>query len=105
VPIVPGALQIFTGSLFTRWTNGGRRGERAVTVSGRHPVPAGDITWDPSWAVIGSEDKVIPPGVKRSQAERAGAKATEVDGSHVSLVSHPEVVVDTILAAAAGVAD
>jgi len=59
----------------------------------------------PSWAVVGTADKVIPAGVKRVQAERAGSKVTEVDGSHVSLVSHPQVTIDTILAAAAHVAD
>jgi pimeloyl-ACP methyl ester carboxylesterase len=59
----------------------------------------------PSWAVIGTEDKVIPPAVQRSMAERAGAKITEVAGSHVSMVSHPEVAIDTILAAAAHVAE
>jgi hypothetical protein len=36
-------------------------------------------------------------------AERANAKITEVAGSHVSMVSHPQVTVDAILAAAAAV--
>jgi pimeloyl-ACP methyl ester carboxylesterase len=52
---------------------------------------------------VGTEDKVIPPAVQRSMAERAGAKITEVDGSHVSMVSHPQTAIDTILAAAAHV--
>jgi hypothetical protein len=38
-------------------------------------------------------------------AERAGAKITEVAGSHVSMVSHPQVTIDAILAAAASVGD
>jgi hypothetical protein len=38
-------------------------------------------------------------------AERAGATITEVAGSHVSMVSHPHVTVDAILAAANAVAD
>jgi len=81
-------------------------GQRPITLAA-NTTPSGPAAWRtlPSWAVIGTEDRVIPPGVKRSQAERAGAKATEVDGSHVSLVSHPQVVVDTILAAAADVTD
>ena len=33
-------------------------------------------------------------------AQRAGAKITEVDSSHVVMVSHPEVVTDVILDAA-----
>jgi pimeloyl-ACP methyl ester carboxylesterase len=59
----------------------------------------------PSWAVIGTEDRIIPPAVQRSMAERAGAKITEVNASHVSMVSHPDVTIDTILAAAAHVGD
>ncbi|GIF23582.1 pimeloyl-ACP methyl ester carboxylesterase [Actinoplanes tereljensis] len=81
-------------------------GQRPITLSA-NTTPSAAPAWKnlPSWAVIGTEDKVIPPGVKRSQAERAGAKTTEVEGSHVSLVSHPQVVIDTILAAAAHVTD
>ncbi|MFF5294370.1 alpha/beta fold hydrolase [Paractinoplanes globisporus] len=59
----------------------------------------------PSWAVVGTEDRIIPPAVQRSMAERAGAKITEVNASHVSMVSHPDVTIDTILAAAAHVGD
>ena len=38
-------------------------------------------------------------------AERAGAKITDVAGSHVSMVSHPQVTIETILDAAAQVGD
>jgi hypothetical protein len=38
-------------------------------------------------------------------AERAGATITEVAGSHVSMVSKPQVTIDAILAAAASVGD
>ena len=55
----------------------------------------------PSWAVIGTEDRVIPPATQRSMAERAGATITEVAASHVSMVSHPSVTIDAILAAVA----
>jgi predicted xylose isomerase-like sugar epimerase len=39
--------------------------------------------------------------VIRSMAERAGATITEIDASHVVMVSHPEVVADVIRMAAA----
>jgi hypothetical protein len=39
----------------------------------------------------------------RSMAERAGATITEVEGSHVVMVSQPDAVADVILAAAAAV--
>jgi pimeloyl-ACP methyl ester carboxylesterase len=78
--------------------------QRPITLSAN---TTGSITaaWKtlPSWAVVGTEDKVIPAAVQRSMYERAGAKITEVAGSHVSMVSHPQVSIDTILAAAAHV--
>lgn len=69
---------------------------------GANVGPTTAAAWNeiPSWAVIGTEDKVIPPAVQRSMAERAGATITEVAGSHVSMVSHPDVTVAAILAAA-----
>ena len=58
-----------------------------------------------SWAVIGTEDRVIPPATQRSMAERAGSTITEVAASHVSMVSHPEAAIAAIQAAAAAVGD
>ena len=40
----------------------------------------------PSWTVIGTEDRVIPPATQRRMAERAGSTITEVAASHVSMV-------------------
>ena len=54
--------------------------------------------------MVGTEDRVIPPGTQRRMAEPAGAAITEVAGSHVSMVSHPQDSLDAILAAAANVA-
>jgi pimeloyl-ACP methyl ester carboxylesterase len=64
-------------------------------------TPSGPPAWKtiPSWAVLGTEDRVIPIDVQRRLAERAGATVTEVDASHVSMVSRPEVTIATILAA------
>jgi pimeloyl-ACP methyl ester carboxylesterase len=79
-------------------------GQRPITL-GANTTPSGPPAWKtlPSWAVIGTEDRVIPPATQRSMAERAGATVTEVAGSHVSMVSHPQVTVDAILAAVAAV--
>jgi pimeloyl-ACP methyl ester carboxylesterase len=65
-------------------------------------TPSGPPAWKtiPSWAVLGTDDKVIPIGTQRQMAERAGATITEVDASHVSMVSHPEVTLAAIRAAA-----
>src|SRR5258708_36761821 len=53
-----------------------------------------------SWAVVATADKAAGTDIVREMAQRAGAKITEVDSSHVVMVSHPEVVTDGILDAA-----
>lgn len=84
--------------------------ERWLIAAGQRPpalsantAPSGPPAWKnlPSWAVVGTEDRVITPETQRRMAERAGATITEVAGSHVSMISHPQVTVDAILAAAA----
>jgi pimeloyl-ACP methyl ester carboxylesterase len=80
--------------------------QRPITLSA-NTTPSGTEAWKalPSWAVVGTEDKVIPPATQRMMAERAGATITEVAGSHVSMVSHPQVTIDAILAAVAAVGE
>ena len=80
--------------------------QRPITLSA-NTTPSGASGWTslPSWAVVGTEDRVIPPGAQRSMAERAGATISEVAASHVSMVSHPQAAIDAVLAAAATVGD
>ena len=68
-------------------------------------TPSGPPAWKsiPSWAVLGTDDRVIPIATQRSMAERANATITEVDASHVSMVSKPEAALAAILAAAEAV--
>ncbi|WP_250032364.1 alpha/beta fold hydrolase [Paractinoplanes maris] len=54
----------------------------------------------PSWAVISRQDKVIPPAAQTLMAARAHARVTRINGSHLSLISHPAEVTDVILTAA-----
>ena len=67
--------------------------------------PNGPPAWKhlPSWAVVATGDKAAGTDVVRSMAERAGAKITELDGSHVIMISHPEDVAGVILEAVAAV--
>jgi pimeloyl-ACP methyl ester carboxylesterase len=57
----------------------------------------------PSWTVLASPDKAAGTDVVRSMAERAGATITEVEGSHVIMVSQPGTVAEVIMTAAAAV--
>lgn len=76
--------------------------QRPITLSA-NTTPSTVAGWKtvPSWAVVGTEDHVIPPDTQRNMATRAGATVTEVAGSHVSMVSHPQVTIDAVQAAAA----
>jgi pimeloyl-ACP methyl ester carboxylesterase len=57
----------------------------------------------PSWAVVATGDKAAGADVIRAEAERAGAKITEVEGSHVIMISQPQTVTDVIVEALATV--
>jgi pimeloyl-ACP methyl ester carboxylesterase len=67
--------------------------------------PSGTPAWKslPSWTVLASPDKAAGTDLIRSMAERAGATITEAEGSHVIMISKPQVVADVILTAAAAV--
>ncbi|WP_328676530.1 alpha/beta fold hydrolase [Streptomyces sp. NBC_00343] len=55
----------------------------------------------PSWYLVTTEDRMIPPAVQHQMAERAGATVAEADGSHAIYVSQPAAVADLIKQAAA----
>ncbi|MFI9210088.1 alpha/beta fold hydrolase [Streptomyces sp. NPDC053253] len=83
--------------------------DAAVMAATQRPVStlaldeqAGEAAWKtiPSWALIATADKNIPPAAERWMARRAGSRTTEVDASHAVAVSRPAVVTDVILAAA-----
>jgi pimeloyl-ACP methyl ester carboxylesterase len=73
-------------------------------------APAGPITeasWrtKPSWYLVTTEDRMIPPPAQRTMAGRIGATQSEVTASHSVYVSQPEAVATFIAQAAAGAED
>jgi pimeloyl-ACP methyl ester carboxylesterase len=65
----------------------------------------GDVTepaWKtkPSYYLVATEDKMIPPPAQRAMAGRAKARVTEVPGSHAIYVSKPKEVAEIIRQAA-----
>ena len=54
----------------------------------------------PSYAVVSTDDHMIPPSAQRTMAERAGATVTETPGSHAVYVSNPRAVANVIAQAA-----
>ena len=57
----------------------------------------------PSWYLVATDDKMIPPPAQQFMSKRAGSTVVEVKGSHAVYVSKPEEVAALIRKAAAGV--
>jgi pimeloyl-ACP methyl ester carboxylesterase len=57
----------------------------------------------PSWYMIATDDKMIPPDAQRAMSKRAGSTVVEVKGSHAIYVSQPEAVAALIEQAAKSV--
>jgi pimeloyl-ACP methyl ester carboxylesterase len=55
----------------------------------------------PSWYLVATDDKMIPPPAQRFMAQRAGSTVAEAAGSHAIYVSQPDAVA-AIMAKAAG---
>ena len=56
----------------------------------------------PSWYLVTTEDRMIPPTAQREMSGRAGSTVVEVAGSHAIYVSQPAAVADLIKTAASG---
>jgi pimeloyl-ACP methyl ester carboxylesterase len=63
--------------------------------------PSGVPAWKtiPSWAVVGTADRVIPPALQLAMARHAHARITKVRAPHLSMISDPGVVTRVILKA------
>ena len=57
----------------------------------------------PSWYLVSTEDKMIPPDAQRAMSKRAGSTVVEAKGSHAVYVSQPQAVANLIAKAANGV--
>ena len=64
--------------------------------------PSGTPAWKsiPSWAVIGTADHVIPLAEQLNMARNAGARVTEINAPHLSMISDPGAVATVIIRAA-----
>jgi len=54
----------------------------------------------PSWYLIATDDRMIPPPAQRMMAERAGATTTQAPGSHAIYVPQPTALANLITQAA-----
>jgi pimeloyl-ACP methyl ester carboxylesterase len=58
----------------------------------------------PSWYLVATDDRMIPPAAQRAMSKRAGSAVSESPGSHAIYVSQPEAVAAIIRKAAQRVA-
>jgi pimeloyl-ACP methyl ester carboxylesterase len=81
----------------------------AALAATQRPIALGFITdksgtpaWAsiPSWAVIGTQDQVIPPAELTFMAQRAHSDVTYVDAGHLSMITQPWAVASVINEAA-----
>ncbi|MFG2306575.1 alpha/beta fold hydrolase [Actinacidiphila glaucinigra] len=81
----------------------------AVLAAGQRPLAAsalsdvsGEPAWKsiPSWTLIGTADKVLPPAEQRIMAARAGSHIVKINAPHLSMVAKPSAVAGLITVAA-----
>ena len=64
-----------------------------------------ELAWrsKPSWYLVTTEDRMIPPAAQRTMSQRTGSTVVEVAASHSVYVSQPAAVVSLIKKAASAV--
>lgn len=62
----------------------------------------GEPAWKvkPSWSLVATDDKMLPPDAQRAMSKRAGSTVVELPGSHAIYVSKPGAVAELIEEAA-----
>ena len=63
-----------------------------------------EIAWKKksTWYIVASQDHSIPPALERMFGKRTGGTVSEINGSHLIFISHPEEVAKVVEAAAKG---
>ena len=101
-------LYLKTSTFLTSFANGIPAGEARILAATQRPAtlgqgePSGVPAWltIPSWALIGTQDLVIPPAAERTMAEHAGATISYFNAGHLGLISDPGSVTRVIERAA-----
>lgn len=78
----------------------GRISRRRTALNGTISQPAWKTK--PSWYLVATDDRMIPPPAQRAMSKRAGSTVVEVAGSHSVYVSQPTAVAELIAKAAKG---
>jgi pimeloyl-ACP methyl ester carboxylesterase len=64
-------------------------------------TPVTDAAWrtKPAYGIVATEDKSINPDIERNMYKRSNTHVTEIKGSHVVFISHPDAVARIIITA------
>ena len=107
----PGDVDLYLkrDTFLTSFANGVPRPQAELSYAAQRPFtlsagnqPSGVPAWRsiPSWAVVGTQDRVIPPSAQLFMANRAHARITQVRSGHLSLVTKAAAVTDVVESAA-----
>lgn len=67
------------------------------------PVPGAAWKSKPTYYIVGADDRTVQPDLQRFLARRMNAKVTELQSSHVPMLSQPQRVYEVIREAAEGI--
>jgi pimeloyl-ACP methyl ester carboxylesterase len=90
------------------FANGVGRKDAAVLHAVQRPAsaaqfvePSGPPAWKtiPSWSLIGTLDRVIPPALQEEMSNRAGARISTIKAGHLTPITRPAAVTKVILTA------
>ena len=99
-PPYPGSAQCFANGLPPQEAEAVTAVQRPLALSALIE-PSGLPAWRtiPSWSLIGTDDRVIPPAQQQRMSTRANAHITTTDAGHLSLITRPNAVTEVIVAA------
>jgi pimeloyl-ACP methyl ester carboxylesterase len=102
-------LYLNTPTFLTSFANGLPAQEARILAASQRPAtvgalnePSGVPAWRtiPSWYLIGTQDRIIPPAAERAMAARAGSTVSYFDAGHLGLISDPQSVTRVVERAA-----
>jgi len=102
-------LYLKRSTFLSAFANGLSSTEARILAASQRPATLGAITepsgtpaWRtiPSWYLIGTQDKIIPPSAERAMAHHAGSTISYFHAGHLGLISDPEPVAEVIERAA-----
>lgn len=102
-------LYLKSSTFLTAFANGLPVREARILAATQRPAtvgalsePSGVPAWRtiPSWYLIGTQDRIIPPAAERAMAKRANSTVSYFEAGHLGLISDPESVTRVITRAA-----